>query len=141
MGRERFIEESSFAPDLVHSFAATGFFTPQLEASRGSTRSAVSHDGTIAVTPANPFALPPLPTGLSATFLALLPPDPLDPSQTTLRPTFLVGVTSPTPNLLGYNAYLSLNGGPFRLAFAFLPGLPATDPLSVPLRPGARRPP
>jgi hypothetical protein len=47
-------EESSSAPDLVHSFASTGFFTPRLEASRGSTRSAVSHDGTIAVTPANP---------------------------------------------------------------------------------------
>jgi PKD repeat protein len=126
-------EESSSAPDLVHSFASTGFFTPQLEASRGSIRSTVSHDGTIAVTPAEPFALPPTPTGLSATFLALLPPDPLDPSQTTLRPTFLVGVSSPPPGLLGYNAYLSLNGGPFRLAYALLPGLPATDPLSVPL--------
>ncbi len=73
-----------------------------------------------------------MPAGLSATFLALLPPDPLDPTQTTLRPTFLVGVSSPTPNLLGYNAYLSLNGASFRLAYAFLPGLPATDPLSVP---------
>jgi PKD repeat protein len=126
-------EESSSAPDPVHSFAATGFFTPRLEVSRGSVRSAVSHDGTIAVTPAEPFALPPAPAGLSATFLALLPPDPLDPSQTMLRPTFLVGVSSPPPGLLGYNAYLSLNGGPFRLAYALLPGLPATDPLSVPL--------
>ena len=126
-------EESSSAPDLVHTFSATGFFTPRLEASRGSVRSAVSHDGTIAVTPAEPFALPPAPAGLSAAFLALLPPDPLDPSQTTLRPTFLLGVTSPPPGLLGYNAYLSLDGGPFRLSYALLPGLPATDPLSVPL--------
>jgi PKD repeat protein len=126
-------EESSSAPDLVHSFPATGFFTPRLEASRGSVRSAVSHDGTIAVTPASPFALPPAPAGLSATFLALLPPDPLDPSQTTLRPTFLVAVSSPPPGLLGYNAYLSLDGGPFRLACSLFPGLPATDPLSVPL--------
>ena len=98
-------EEASSAPDLVHSFASTGFFTPQLEVSRGSIRSAVSHDGTIAVTPPEPFALPPTPAGLSAAFLALLPPDPLDPSQTTLRPTFLVGVSSPPPGLLGYTRW------------------------------------
>jgi hypothetical protein len=49
-------------------------------------------------------------------------------------PTFQLAVASPSPTyLLGWNASLSVEDGPYQLVGAFAPDLPATDPLVVSL--------
>jgi hypothetical protein len=125
--------QTSSTPLASHVFAS-GYSSPRLQVSvPGSPASTLSFTPALFATDPVPSAAPPAPAGVRASFLGVLPADPLDPTQTAPQPAFAISVTSPPgSSLLGWNVYLSLDGAAWGLMTALPPDLPAGTPLRLP---------
>jgi hypothetical protein len=125
---------ASSTPLAAFTFSTPGYYAPRLQvAGATGSPSTVSFMPTILATTPVPSAAPPVPSGVRASFLGVVPADPLNPRETSPVPTFAVSVMSPPGNsLLGWNVYFSLDGAPFSLQTSLPPGLPASSPLRLP---------
>jgi PKD repeat protein len=112
-----------------------GYYGPRLQiAGASGSPSTVGFTPAILATDPVPAAAPPAPSGVRASFLGIVPADPLDPLETSPVPTFAVSVaTPPGSTLLGWNVYFSLDGAPFALRTTLPPDLPSSSPLRLPL--------
>jgi hypothetical protein len=126
--------QASSTPLPSYTFAASGYYAPRLQVTTpGTPASTVSFAPPVLATTPVPTAAPPAPAGVRASFLGVLPADPLDPTQTAPQPAFAISVASPSGStLLGWNVYSSLDGGPWGLVTALPPDLPAGTPLRLP---------
>ncbi len=126
--------QTSGTPLASHTFATSGYYAPRLQVAAGSApASTISFSPAILATDPVPSAAPPAPSGVRASFLGVLPADPLDPTQTAPQPAFAISVASPPGStLLGWNVYFSLDGAPWGLVTALPPDLPAGAPLRLP---------
>jgi hypothetical protein len=119
---------------LTVYFSNPGYYGPRLQvAGTAGPSSTISFTPAILATTSVPSAAPPAPSGVRASFVGVFPADPLDPTQTAPQPAFAITVASPSGStLLGWNVYLSLDGGPWALVTALQPDLPAATPLRLP---------
>jgi hypothetical protein len=125
--------QASSTPLASYTFVNPGYYGPRLQvAGTAGPSSTISFTPAILATTPVPSAAPAAPTGVRATFLGVLPADPLDPTQTAPQPAFAITVASPSGSTpLGWNVYLSLDGGPWGLVTALPPDLPAALPLRL----------
>jgi hypothetical protein len=73
------------------------------------------------------------PSGVRASFLGILPADPLDPRESLSVASFAVSVASPPgATLLGWNVFFALDGAPLSLQTTLPTDLPASTPLRLP---------
>jgi PKD repeat protein len=88
--------QTSSTPLSSYTFASPGYYEPRLQvAASGSTASTVGFTPAILTTSPVPAAAPPAPSGVRASFLGVVPADPLDPRETAPVPTFALTVASP----------------------------------------------
>jgi hypothetical protein len=127
--------QSSSTPLASFTFSTPGYYGPRLQvAPAGSSPSSVGFTPAILATTPVPSAAPPVPSGVRASFLGIVPADPLNPLETSPVPIFAVSATSPPgAALLGWNVYFSLDGAPFALQTSLPPDLPSSSPLRLPL--------
>jgi hypothetical protein len=126
--------QTTASPLASFTFATPGYYAPRLQvAGATGSPSTVSFMPAILATTPIPSAAPPAPSGVRASFLGIVPADPLDPREPAPVPTFAVSVASPPgSSLLGWNVYFSLDGAPFTLQTSLPPDLPAGSPLRLP---------
>jgi hypothetical protein len=126
--------QMSASPVASFIFATPGYYEPRLQvAGATGSPSTVSFVPAILATAPIPSAAPPAPSGIRASFLGVVPADPLDPREPAPVPTFAVSVASPPgSSLLGWNVYFSLDGAPFTLQTSLPPDLPPGSPLRLP---------
>jgi hypothetical protein len=127
--------QTSATPLTSFTFTTPGYYGPRLlVAGATGSPSTIGFTPTILATNPVPSAAPPAPSGVRASFLGIVPADPLDPLETSPVPTFAVSVaTPPGSTLLGWNVYFSLDGSPFALQTTLPPDLPSSSPLRLPL--------
>jgi PKD repeat protein len=81
--------QSTSSPLPSYTFATSGYYAPRLQVTTvGAPASTVSFAPPILATTPVPGAAPPAPSGVRASFLGVLPADPLDPTQTAPQPAF-----------------------------------------------------
>jgi PKD repeat protein len=126
---------SSSTPLASFTFTTPGYYAPRLQVAAGSSApSTVSFTPAILATTPIPSAAPPAPSGVRASFLGILPADPLDPRESLSVASFAVSVARPPgATLLGWNVFFSLDGAPLSLQTTLPPDLPASTPLRLPL--------
>jgi PKD repeat protein len=127
--------QTSATPLTSFTFTTPGYYGPRFQvAGAMGSPSTVGFTPTILATDPVPSAAPQAPSGVRASFLGIVPADPLNPLETSPVPTFAVlAATPPGSTLLGWNVYFSLDGAPFALQTTLPPDLPSSSPLRLPL--------
>lgn len=121
--------EVSSQPITSHVFNAIGTSQPIVEVSNARGKATRVHLQPISIDPAIPTLLPAAPSRITATFAGYRSYSPVDPTLSGQRPSYLLSIPNTPANLLGYNVYVSTNGGPYRFAAALQPTLPLDEPI------------
>src|ERR1700730_3693898 len=125
---------SASAPVTSHAYLLPGIYTPTVQVvSPDGSVSTLAHLAPIVINPGSPELLPLPLAGLQATFSGFTTFSSVDPTLSGSLLAYVLAASPPPPNLLGYNAYVSKNGGSRRFAGAFHPDLPASELLVVPV--------
>jgi PKD repeat protein len=125
---------SASAPVTSHAYLLPGIYTPTLQVvSPDGSVFTLTHVAPIVINPGSPELLPQPPAGVQATFSGFTTFSSVDPTLVGSLLAYILAAGPPPPNLLGYNAYVSKNGGSRRFAGAVRPDLPASEPLVIPV--------
>jgi hypothetical protein len=119
------------APITSHVYAAPGFYFPAVRIASAGSPATLQAAAPIFINPADPAQLPAVPAGVTAVFAGFATFSTIDPTLAGTFPAYRLSVSNTPSSLLGYNVYVSKNGGPYRLVAALLPGLPAGEPVPV----------